>query len=86
MTADDFLALVERHPMPWRYDSRAAKWDDATGAYVSSADFPADLIDAAPAIAAAAIRLLRGITPPDFRIPLIELRALRDALPTEIRP
>lgn len=62
MTAAEFLALIDKHPLPWR--ARVNSCDalvygsDAIGDVLPQNDVHA-IADAAPALAAAAIRLLR---------------------------
>lgn len=68
MNADEFLALVEKHPLPWDYGVNPNDSEDRRYAgSVSGLQVPLDwqtregLTDAAPALAAAVIRYLRAV-------------------------
>jgi hypothetical protein len=93
---DEFLALLEKYPLPWFYEDAYA----GRGKYVCEgtdaaiheiASFP--LHDAAPAMAAAILEFLRAKppadaegTPPMMKAALVHyVEALRAALPEELR-
>jgi len=93
MTPDEFLALVEKYPPPYRFDARDCVWSDQHGDDVADeyggCAIPPDLLDSLPALAAAAIRLLRILDDPgafDEHQERDAIEALRAALPTELRP
>jgi hypothetical protein len=99
MSADEFLALVEKHPLPWKccadFDESIC-YDRAGLCDVAGAPISQELADAAPALAAAAIRLLRQTDRYDqnehasqsgiARDILRAADALRAALPESLRP
>jgi len=107
MNADEFLALTEKFPLPWRLsadevegyqlDSDYGQWSKV----IKDADpLVGPLADAAPALAAAAIRLLanaptlavanRGLGPERCYVVGEEfmeyVAAIRAALPASLRP
>jgi hypothetical protein len=66
MDADTFLALVDRHPLPWEFLDHDEGCRPSSPIYIAGAELTGlelrqaqELADSAPALAAAAIRLLR---------------------------